>query len=505
LSPRGAVILAAGALAALALAATAAAILYVHASSLDAKLAAARNEITLLSSQLNEAKKNLANCQSELSAALAKNRQLALNLTKLHSVLESCKRNATALAQRLHELEARYADLLAKDKRLRANYTRLLTEYRGLEKRLAELQANYTKLLDSYRALREKYNSLEENHTKLISLYNALRKDYQSLLARYNSLNADYHDTLSRLETLQERLLGAEQENAELHEELDSLNTTLNKLRNAVLEADEWLGVYPNDTAEAEFIETMLNESLEIGKKFQDILGLTGDIEQLALKVAELVEVNLTAYAPDPAVRYVDPFTAALNTSGQVWSTPFETLLQGAGDCEDQALLAYGVIAAAAKPGTRVYLVLVYSGDLGHAAVLIDAPAPGGARQYIVLDPAGNYVNGAKLMLRMEMRANDTWWYVYITPQRIAASTKLWLIRNRFAEIVYRDAFTGKYSDNPDTVTRTYTDPFQALHDWLIKYWGLLGVDKIVLATPTEYHSFTSITDAAHWLETSHP
>ena len=503
MGPRGALILAAGALAALAIAAAAAALLYSKASSLDAQLAAAKTQLAQLSKQLSDARKSLNNCRSELAAALNRNKLLSANITRLTQLLQSCRRNATTLAQKLHSLEQRYSTLLAKDKALRENYTKLLNEYRGLEAEYKALEANYTRLLSSYKALKEKYTSLQENHTKLLSLYKSLRENYQSLLTRYNSLNADYQETLSRLNQLQDRLLTAEQENAELHTKLESLNATLARLNTSIIEADEWLGVYPNETAEAEFIEELLNESLLIGKKFQDILGLTGNIEDLALRVAELVEVNLTAYAPDPAVRYVDPSTATVNISDQVWSTPLDTLLQGAGDCEDQALLAYGVIAAAARPGTRVYLVLIYSGGEGHAAVLVDAPAPGGTRQYIVLDPAGNYVNGAKLVLEMEMKANNTWWYVYTSPQNIAASTKLWLIKNRFAKIVYRDAFTRRYSDNPATIMRTYTDPFQALHDWIVKYWGLPGVDRIVLATPTEYHAFTSITDAAHWLETT--
>ena len=495
-------ILAAGALAALAVATAAAAMLYNQASSLNTQLAAAKTQLAQLSKQLDDARKSLENCRSELAAALSRNHLLSANVTRLSQLLQSCRHNATRLAEKLHALEQRYAALLASHRALRENYTKLLERYQGLETELKALQENYTRLLNSYKTLQKQYTALRENHTRLLSLYHSLEKNYQSLLTRYNSLNNDYHEALNRLDELQGRLLAAEQENAELHQRLDSLNNTLARLNASIIEADEWLGIYPNESAEAEFLERLLNESLLIGKKFQDILGLTGDIKDLALRVTELVEVNLTTYAPDPAVRYVDPYTATVNISTQVWSTPLDTLLQAAGDCEDQALLAYGVIAAAAPPGTKVYLILIHSAGEGHAAVLVDAPAPGGARQYIVLDPAGNYVNGAKLMLETEMRANNTWWYVYISPQHIAASTKLWLIRNRFAKIVYRDAFTGKYSDNPREFTRTYTDPFKALHDWIVKYWGLPGVDRIVLATPTEYHAFTSITDAAHWLET---
>ncbi len=462
------------------------------------KLRAAEKRISLLESNISRLTEDnqaltgrLKACVSENKRLEAENRNLTARLRMLQDRYRALYENYTRLQSKLQEEIMAYTSVLAKlnatEKRLEA----ALAE-------LAALRSNYTRLRNSYNSLQERYAALKEAYSTLTEKLKAAQENYTRLRNAYDLLLYDKQRLQEELTALRDRLDAAEEKLAEAEENLTTLSAEYQELRSLVYQADSWLGVYNSTEAEARFYTMLLNASIDTAKKLVDLLGYSGDLGRRALEVFRDVTVYLTEYVPDDYVRYVNPETLELGTIDNVWQLPNETYINGGGDCEDLALLVYSVLAANSRPGEKLYLVLFNSLWVGHAIVLGVEKTPTGP-QYYAIDPAGNWFNGLSTMLRLEAKANDTMWYLYLNPAEMAPRLKRWLLDRRFATIVYRDHYTQTYNETVNIPY--YTSAFTALDDLIVRYWELPGVDKIIVIAPNVYKEFTSITDAAKWIE----
>lgn len=313
-------------------------------------------------------------------------------------------------------LEERYAELSNK-------YSSLSNEYSGLRARFEGLKSNYTALEGKYEALAASYSELREEHSALQRNYTSLKKAYEALETKYGELNSTY----VRLKAEHKELTAKYEE---LKAELNSLSRTYSSLlsnytslRNAYSSLKSEYG-----DLQARYSD-LSNEYLTLQEKYGDLLrnveGLMNVTEERAglinsfkpnfidwessLVIKAVRSVNFNAYS--------DPYEAILEwivkhiyysfdtpevvvTSPNAtyeWVTDYyqyasETLRNGYGDCEDQAILAAAMVEAywSMEYGDTYLLWVVeatvtYGGvRYGHAFLII----PFQGNEVAILDPA---------------------------------------------------------------------------------------------------------------------
>jgi len=309
----------------------------------------------------------------------------------LQSQVEALQKERADLQTLVDALRGKYDELQAIYEALKLNYTSLSGEYALLSEEFSSLQLNYTWLNEKYGLLNEEYSSLQKEYSALEVEHSALEGKYQSLNERFNSLSADYAELQSSYESLSV-------EYAALQTEYGKLAASYNSL---VENYGKWLA----------YAKTYFHFTKSFGRTLSEseILSLVSTVESVvsnpndwwrSVKQLYGYVVNKIRYVSDepfPAPPTIHEFEANSyrnTTSLELFLSPTETLELGQGDCDDQAVLLYGLVKAYNKHVYGKYYTLwimyVVLGEGAHLSVAF--PVSGG--ELTIIDPAGHYYTG---------------------------------------------------------------------------------------------------------------
>jgi len=336
--------------------------------------------------------------------------------------------NETALKERYSSITAKYANLEAKYGNLTLKYGELKAALDTLLKKHASLLSNYTALKEAYANLKAKYSRLNttyanllRSHASLENAYAALRTNYSELLTSYLSLKAGYGTLKTKYGELEARLDTLKRTYAALLSNYSNLKDEYLSLRNEYGALQNKYSNLSNEyvTLKARY-GNLLNAVKELMNVTQERAGLIDSfkpnfIDWRSPLVRSAVEsVNFSAY-PDPYEAIMDwiikhiyynsdtPEVVVTSTNATYeWVADYyqyasETLRNGYGDCEDQAILAAAMVEEYwSMEYGKTYLlwvveaVVTYEGvRYGHDFLII--PYQGG--EAAIIDPTlGIYV-----------------------------------------------------------------------------------------------------------------
>ena len=449
------------------------------------------------------AERELDKCRWELGAARAEGE-------KLSGELSSCRETLSVVEARASELESELGDTLEKVEALegelellQSRYTSLEEDYRVLESSYEELGEKYNNTLSELGVLRDRYTSLRENYTRVLgeleslrALHSSLRENYTQVLESYRSLESRYRELQEDYSSLVDSYGELESRYNSLQQDYEQLESSYSSLLGAVWRVSLWLGFIADEEEMENFYTELLRASTEEVKELVDLAGVSGSLGWRSLDALRIASFYLF-YCNDSFVRYVDPLSLSVEVWQEVLMMPNETWTSGCGDCDDLALFVYSILAATKRSGEELFLVVFYGLDFGHMGVLaVDSSRA--EKRYYVVDPAGDYLNGVGIYIRLLVEApNGTRWYLYLDPMGISWSEKNFLLQ--YSSIVYYDPEKDEFIEEP--IVYYYTNAFDALRDWMVGYWGIWPVEKIVIIGLGVYEEFTSISDAARWVE----
>jgi len=312
-------------------------------------------------------------------------------------------------------------------------------------RKVLELQNEVERLKSENEMLRKDYES-QINQLKM--MYEARINQLQDEVNRLNTLNnmlrenlTYYMDALSKLSS----------EYSVTQHELVNLQ---NKLKSAVFPAE----LFTMSQEEINnFLIKSINSVINISKELPK-----PSLEGFLMNVFEYV-MNSTYYQYDSiAIRSENV------TEGDYWKLANETLVDLGGDCEDLAVLVYSII----KPYiNNTYLLEWYNDVTGHVAVITYVNG-----FWYIIDPAGDWLNGYKLTIRLTLKDRlGREWVWWLLPTHIHPDIKKLGIQNNL--------FTYEWVRDNKTVTtvKGYLDSKQLLQDWL-NYWREEAGDRPRLA-----------------------
>lgn len=258
----------------------------------------------------------------------------------------------------------------------------LSSNYQG---QIIELKLNYQgqiiELKSELTQLQTNYNSLESFHASKVNECNQLRTEirtmesnYNSILLQKNSLQNNYDDLLYNYKTISQEL-------SNLDELLNSYSST----------AESFSRIFNEQELDkiGNIVREITDESEDTWYNYQKIWDYVDDNIEYAYDI-EVPYIGSYHYITYDEVKcYVD---FEVKIASNYIQTPAFTLEKQQGDCEDQAILLYGMIKYYFRNiyGTiyNIYLVRLELGEgSGHFAVFM--PVQDG--NICILDPAGNY------------------------------------------------------------------------------------------------------------------
>ena len=382
------------------------------------------------------------------------------------------------LRVKYESLSRTHAQLMSKYESLQANHSNLLDRY-------AELKGNYSKLIEEHKALLSKYQSLSSNYESLRTKYGKLSSNYTALKNTFNELQSKLRELSETASKLRAWLAGNVSELTALvnhyKEEVSNLSSKNLELMNELSRYRSWLesnityyeGVVANLSRELSNYEEYVSEV----NTYVSLTTVNQSVRDAFLREALVAASNISAsfgnvnlipnvfkwvltntyYQRDP---YIPTYYWGL--SDNIWKLPNQTVKEEGGDCEDLALLTYAILK---NKGVKAWLILWYSETSGHAAVL----AKYGGNWYVI-DPAGEWLNGNTLYLRMYVEdSSGRSWIIWINMLVLEPEQKQWLIHNKFAKIVWYDLVNDKEESNPNLPR--YGNLQETLTAWL-NYWG---------------------------------
>lgn len=405
---------------------------------------------------LDEKAASLQECRVKLSDA-----QERLKHEKdLQSLIRDLYGKLAGEAEQLRQLVNQAASMHRQDakdikKRLEELNNKTRSEYSSLRGLLSNL-GNYGEVLSrSLQSLANTCSQVEQSVGKLAGI----EKQYQELMENYRRLEVNYtrlRESYSSLKSRYEKLVGAVNESLQWHRSLDRMD---NGFLRALLEAAR-------------------KEAADAAKK----LGVSQGIPLGArlLRAFRGIEEGLYV-CPDSYSRAATP-KGGIAVLDKAAMLPNETLRRGCGDAEDLALLLYGVLSTAAKPGEKTYLVLLRGEDgVLAAGVLVASKVGGGNTVYHLADPAGDYLDGLALYYVPAGRggggqARQTW----IKPVDLGPEAEKALIASKTFSRAYFNVSSGKLLTEEPTEAKGYPSAKEALHGWIALY-GIKNVEKIVV------------------------
>jgi hypothetical protein len=231
-------------------------------------------------------------------------------------------------------------------------------------------------------------SALEEELDQLQAEYDTLQGGYNQKAAEYNNLNSMYSSVQSQRDALQADLNAKEGYLKEVSTDLSGLYDLLNSYSNL---EDSLLRILNS------------GELDKIGDAVTQITDTSEDIWGNYRIIWEYVDDNVV-YAYDTEFPYISSYSYitldgvecftefTVGTRLNYHQTPEFTLTNKQGDCDDQAILLYGMMRYYLRNvyGTvyNSYLALIsFTDETAHLAIFM--PVQGG--EICILDPAGNY------------------------------------------------------------------------------------------------------------------
>jgi len=261
----------------------------------------------------------------------------------------------------------------------------LESQLSALENEKNYLQALVDKLQGEYSELKTAYDALELNYSSLKIIYDSLQANYSALENKYQNLNEDF-DLLSTNYT----------ELLKSHEELAASYSHITE------NYEEWLAFAETYFSFNESFGRTLSEN-EISSLVPTVKNITSnpnDWWRSAKQLYDYVAYNIyyvydEPFPVPPTIHELETDTYENETSVEIFMSPAETLELQQGDCDDQAVLLYGLVKAYDK---YVYgvdyklwaMVLTFGEDAAHLAVAL----PVGNGELTIIDPAGQYYTG---------------------------------------------------------------------------------------------------------------
>ncbi len=339
-------------------------------------------------------------------------------------------------------LQDKYSSLENNYNKLQNLYDTLKSTYSTLQYNYSILQNKYSSLTDKYSRLSEKYDSLHNNYTILLNEYNSLYENYTSLLSKYNNLlnsynqlQGNYTRLLAQWNNLVNEYDSLQQDYNHLKTEYDNLwqlyqGNMNSEFKSLVDNYEAWYeyawGViqFTNATIPRVYSQEQYNYLYNI---IMNNVSLT-DPSDWWLSVYQLYqyEIETVKYVndePEPMPPYIQDLiygTYKNETLVNSIMAPNETLELKQGDCDDQAVLLYGLIDTYEKYilGTDhvEWLVFVEMGD-GSWHMTVFIPIQGGkltitdpAGHYLTLDQYGHLTSNNALQ---ELQKYSDWWSYY--------------------------------------------------------------------------------------------
>ena len=303
----------------------------------------------------------------------------------------------------------------------------LQNEVERLKSENEMLRKDYESQINQLKMMYEaRINQLQDEVNKLNTLNNMLRENLTYYMDALSKLSSEYSVTQHELVNLQ------------------------NKLKSAVFPAE----LFTMSQEEVNnFLIRSINSVINISKELPK-----PSLEGFLMNVFEYV-MNSTYYQYDSiAIRSEN------TTKSNYWKLANETLVDLGGDCEDLAVLVYSII----KPYiNNTYLLEWYNDVTGHVAVITYVN-----RTWYVVDPAGDWLNGYTLLIRLTLKDRlGRGWVWWLSPTHIHPDIKKLGIQNNL--------FTYEWRKGDEIVTgvKGYSDPTQLLQDWL-NYWREEAGDK---------------------------
>jgi len=369
---------------------------------------------------------------------------------------------------KISQLQVEIKKLITLSEELKNDYESRIDQLRrSYEFQVSQLQVEVNRLNNLNNLLKESYESqikaLNNEINKLNVLNEELKRSYESqidqLKGEVESLTAMnyelrknltyYMDLLSKLNSEYYTVISDyESQISKLRYELTKLQY---KLKYAVFPVE--LFIMSQDEINNFLIKSITSVS-NLSKQFET----KQSVNELLMRVFEYT-ANNTYYQYDSiAIRSENV------VGGNYWKLANETLIDLGGDCEDLAVLTYSLI----KPYiNHTYLLGWYNNETGHVAVITYIN-----RYWYIIDPAGNWLNNYKLMIRLTIKDRvGREWIWWLSPIYIHPDIKKSGLQNGY--IIY------EWREGSKTLTEIegYSDITRLLQDWL-NYWRGLAGDK---------------------------
>jgi len=264
-------------------------------------------------------------------------------LEEAHSILSM---DYDSLSNQYTYLNSQNSVLKSDLNRIRADFSILNSSYLTLQDKYDQLNTTYGQYAETYTRLNSSYWDLNQSYANLHSLHLSLLNDYNSLLTNYSNLQADYEQLELDYESL-----GDDQKWLILFFE-DYLN---------------WYGVRTG--MDQNTMEIITPEDPVVSAQSADIVAYPdGELSWTDMNYLNSWVGNNIAYNHDTAVwcpySHTDRF--------EYWQSPNRTIMEGRGDCEDQANLLLSLFLAEQDVGYAYVALVDFSDDTGHAVVFIN-------------------------------------------------------------------------------------------------------------------------------------
>ncbi len=353
-----------------------------------------------------------------------------------------------------------------------------------------ELNVTLTQLSGSYEALQARYNELAGEYNNTVNWLNGNLTFYQQLVSEYREnislLESYLQGNLSyykeRVSWLEGNLSYYKSLADELGLENQLLKTWLQGnqtylLNQVIVLADELhalralvstpLGVATLIGRNTSFVNSFLSLNVELAREL-DLQLPKGDIVS---GIVNYTAVNFY-YEFDPVAL------------GDYWKPVNETIADHGGDCEDLALFIYSYLYS--RGYNHTYLIAFESSAYGHVALVTNVNG-----SWILIDPAGDWVNGYNLFIRFVVSNDSDRRMIRIPPLLLSPFVKSWMLGNKLAELTWDESLF--MPDNKSLLS--------ILKSWS-SYWSGMGYpqEAYYVVGYNVYYSTSSISDLAGYL-----
>lgn len=393
--------------------------------------------------------------------------ELEAEVSRLSSTIATLTSENSALRQQVAGLQEENAKLMKRVFEL-SNENALLTQ------QVAELKGEVVALMQEVAKLQEENTALQQQVSELYNENTLLKQQVGSLQNENLALKQELAKLQEANTVLRAQLESAQQEIASLKQQLDTYRSENSELMKLLSHAQEQVRALSERVSLLEAALLSLNATLaNFATELLQYATLPHGFKR-TLTIAEIDRIapymhEVQLYSDDPwrsfnniysyvvnKIRYSRdqwipiPVSAIcklvaglrvceyqLKPFRQVVQTPYETLVRGEGDCEDQAILLYAMIQYyfryVHKKSYTMWIALITLGDGSrHAAVFI--PVEGG--ELAILDPAGRY-------------KTSTWGYIAHRPalDELRSYSAHWSANGgvKWIELYYVNIATGDY------------------------------------------------------------